>query len=193
MPAKIRAEDGTRESYQFHFSQMDVDGFRTISIFEFLSFHGHFGMENDEEIDEVMKLLLSCGYGSDAIDKIFTCAGHRGGGSGRRGGGRRIDSRESCGSSSSAPETPRTPATPAEAGRAGGYGDGALVYGRQVTSRTGRKTVVDLSEVSVSERLSASSCMPSGASASKIEVRNSITRSNVFERSLALREKGSDR
>jgi Ca2+-binding EF-hand superfamily protein len=181
MPADIRAEDGTRESYQFHFAQMDIDGSRTISIFELLSFHGHFGMENEEQRDELKKLLLSCGYGSEAIDKMYTRAGHRGGG----GGGQGIDSRESRGSSSSAPETPRTPATPAEAGRAGGYGEGALAYGRQVTSRTGRKAGVDLSEVSVSERLSASSCMSSGASASKIEVRNSITRSNVFERSLA--------
>ena len=132
MPAEIRAEDGTRESYQFHFAQMDIDGSRTISIFELLSFHGHSGTENDEESDEFKKLLLACGYGSEAIDKIYTCAGHRGGGAGRRGGGRGIDSHESRGSSSSAPETPRTPATPAEAGRAGRGEEGALVYGRQV-------------------------------------------------------------
>ena len=108
---------------------MDPERF---SIFELLSFHGHSGTENDEESDEFKKLLLACGYGSEAIDKIYTCAGHRGGGAGRRGGGRGIDSHESRGSSSSAPETPRTPATPAEAGRAGRGEEGALVYGRQV-------------------------------------------------------------
>jgi len=41
MPSNIRAEDGTRESYQLAFGKIDNDGSKSIDVHELLRFCGH--------------------------------------------------------------------------------------------------------------------------------------------------------
>jgi Tfp pilus assembly protein PilF/Ca2+-binding EF-hand superfamily protein len=71
MPKDVRAEDGTRDSYQLAFGQIDNDGSKTIDLSELLEFYGHLNMEKTQ----LSSLLMLCGYDSRAIRLIFGRAG----------------------------------------------------------------------------------------------------------------------
>jgi len=71
MPTEIRAEDGTRGSYQLAFGQIDNDGSKTIDLTELLEFYGHLGLGKDK----LRNLLILCGYNHTAIRDIFGRAG----------------------------------------------------------------------------------------------------------------------
>ena len=71
MPKDVRAEDGTRDSYQLAFGQIDNDGSKTIDLSELLEFYGHLNMQKTQ----LSSLLMLCGYDSRAIRLIFGRAG----------------------------------------------------------------------------------------------------------------------
>jgi len=71
MPKDVRAEDGTRDSYQLAFGQIDNDGSKTIDLSELLEFYGHLGLERSQ----LNNLLMLCGYNAAAIRLIFGRAG----------------------------------------------------------------------------------------------------------------------
>ena len=71
MPTDVRAEDGTRDTYQLAFGNIDNDGSKTIDLTELLEFYGHLGLEKSN----LTNLLMLCGYNADAIRDIFGRAG----------------------------------------------------------------------------------------------------------------------
>jgi len=71
MPTDIRAEDGTRESYQLAFGQIDNNDSKSIDLTELLEFYGHLDLEKDK----LHGLLMLCGYDEDAIQIIYGRAG----------------------------------------------------------------------------------------------------------------------
>eukprot|EP00960_Hanusia_phi_P022564 667515-Hanusia_phi.AAC.1 len=67
MPTDVRAEDGTRDSYQLTFGRIDNDGSKTIDLTELLGFYGHLSLDPLE----LRNLLSLCGYDEATIELIF--------------------------------------------------------------------------------------------------------------------------